>query len=137
MKLPSFKRLLSTDFEKEFQELINQLALSLNNGIDILYQALANNITLRDNIKSIVQDVTVEVDSSGTPKQLAEFRLTIQGKVDGITVILAQNQVNSATYPVGGIFISGTQGVSTFVINNITGLQPNQAYLLRLVAWLQ
>lgn len=137
IKLPGFKRLLGTDFDKQFQDLVNQLALSLNNGIDVLYQALNNNITLRDNIKSTVQSITVSVDSSGAPKGGAVFKLTFAGKVDGITVLSAQNQDNPAIYPTGGVFISGAQNNNIYTINNITGLQPNASYLLTIVAWIQ
>lgn len=137
MKLPGFKRLLGTDFAKQFQDLINQLSLSFNNPIDVLYQALNNNITLRDNIKSTVQDITVSVDSSGAPKGGAVFKLTFSGKVDGILVLSAQNQDNPAIYPSGGVFISGSQSGTNYTINNITGLQPNASYLLRVVAFIQ
>lgn len=137
MKIPGFKRLLGSDFDKQFQELINQLSLSLNNGIDILYQALNNNLTFRDNIKSQVQDITVSVDANGTPRQNASFKLNISARVDGTLVILAENQDNSNTYPSGGVFINGTQDINNFIINHITGLQANQSYLLRVVIFFQ
>lgn len=137
MKLPGFKRLLGTDFEKQFQDLINQLSLSYNNPIDVLYQALNNNITLRDNIKSTVQDITVIVDSSGTPTSGAAFKLTLSGTVDGITVLSAKNQDNSNTYPTSGVFISGSQNSNVYTIANITGLQAGATYVLRIVAWIQ
>lgn len=137
MRLPSFKRLFSTDFKKDFKDLIDQLALSLNNGIDVLYTALNNNLTLRDNFKATVKDIFVTVDANGTPTSGAAFQLNSNAKVDGVIVLLALNQVNSAVYPTSGVFISGSQSSNTFVINNVTGLQAGQSYQLRVLAFAQ
>lgn len=137
MKLPSFKRLLSKDFAKEFAKLVDQLSVSLNVGIDLLYEALNNNITLRDNVKCTVKDMTLQVDTLGKPINTSAFTLNSTSRVDGITVILAQNQTNTATYPTSTPFVSGNQNGSLFTITNISGLQPNQSYLLRLIAWQQ
>jgi len=138
MRLPSFKRLVSTDFKKDFKDLIDQLALSLNNGIDLLYTALANNLTLRDNFKATIKDILVTVDSKGNPTSGASFKLTTNtAKVEGILVLSALNQVNSAVYPTSGVFISGGQSGNTFIINNITGLQAGESYSLRVVAFAQ
>lgn len=135
MKLPSFKRLISSDFEKTYQKLIDQIALSLNNGIDVLYTALANNLTLRDNIRATVKDVNITVDATGKPTQTTAFTLDSTARVDLVMVGLALNQTNSSIYPSGGVFISGVQSTNIYTVNNVTGLQPNQQYLIRLVAW--
>ena len=137
MKLPSFKQIFSTDFPKEFKKLVDQLSLLLNNPIGVLYTALNNNLSLRDNLNVTIKDVLVTVDSSGAPLQSTAFTLRTTTKVDGVIVILAINQVNSAVYPTGGVFISGVQGATSYTINNITGLQPNQEYSLRVVAFQQ
>lgn len=138
MRLPSFKRIISTDFKKDFKDLVDQLALSLNNGIDLLYTALANNLTLRDNFKATVKDILVTTDSNGNPTSGASFKLTTgTAKIDGILVLSALNQVNSAGYATSGVFITGGQSGDSFIINNITGLIPGQSYSLRIVAFAQ
>jgi hypothetical protein len=137
MRLPSFKRLILESFEQQYQKLVEALSLSLNYGIELLYQALDKNITLRDNIKCTVKDITVNVNASGKPKISTTFNLDTNGKVDGIIVISALNQSNSALYPSSGIFISGLQSGQTFVVNNVTGLQADQNYLLRVVVFCQ
>lgn len=135
MKLPSFKRLISSDFEKTYQKLVDQLSLSLNNGIDILYTALANNLTLRDNVRSTIKDVSVTVDANGKPIQTTAFTLNSTAKVDLVMVGMALNQTNTSIYPSGGIFISGVQSTNIYTIQNVTGLQAGQQYLLRIVAF--
>lgn len=135
MKLPSFKRLLSSDFEKTFQKLVDQLSLSLNNGIDIIYTALANNLTLRDNLRATIKDVNVIVDANGKPTQTTAFTLDSTARVDLVMVGLALNQTNSSIYPSGGVLVSGVQTTNIYTINNVTGLQANNNYLLRIVAF--
>lgn len=135
MRLPSFRRLVTTDYPKEFQKLIDILSVSLNNGIEVLYQALSQNISIRDNIQCTVKDVVLTVDANGKPIQQASFALTALGKVEGVSVILAQNQTNSAIYPSSGVFVSGVQSNTSFLINNVTGLQAGQSYLIRCIAW--
>lgn len=134
MLLPSFRRLFSQDYAKEFQKLIDTLSVSLNNGIEVLYQALDNEITFRDNMKATVIDVTLTVDSAGKPTQGGTFALTFDGNVDGIFVTMATNQVNSSVYPTGAVMVSGAQNNKTYNINNVTGLQANTSYTIRIIA---
>lgn len=135
MLLPTFKRIISSDFPKEFQKLVDQLSLSLNNGITVLYTALANNLTIRQNLSATVSDVLVTVDANGKPTQTTAFKLNSTAKVDMVMVGLALNQVNSTVYPSGGVFVSGVQADNIYTINNVTGLQPNTQYSLRIVAY--
>lgn len=135
MKLPGFRRLNTADYPKEFKKLIDIISVSLNNGIEVLYEAFNNQITLRDNIAGTVKDITVTVDASGTPIQGGAFVLDTNTKVDGITVLSAANQTNTAVFPTSAPFITGTQNNTTFNISNISGLQANQSYLMRIQAW--
>lgn len=135
MKLPSFRRLITQDYPKEFQKLIDTLSVSLNNGIEVLYQALNNQITLRENIKSTVKDIILSVDANGVPTQQAAFTLDVTGNIDLIMVGLAVNQTNSSAFPTSGVFLSWSQNTNTIIINHVTGLQANQQYLLRVVAF--
>jgi len=137
MKLPSFRRLFSGDFPTQFKQLIDTLAVSLNNCIEVLYQALNNGITLRDNISATVKDITLTVDASGVPTQNSTIKLNNTNKVDGVMIISALNQDNPNVYPTGGVFASFTQASNTLKLNNITGLQAGQSYTLRVVAFQQ
>lgn len=135
MKLPSFKRLIRTDYKQEFQSLIDQLSVSINIGIESIYDALNRKITLRDNIACTVKEIDVKVDVTGTPITTTLFKMDISNRLDGIVVLNALNQTDSTVYPTGGIFISWTQTQNGILINNITGLQANQTYTLKLVAF--
>lgn len=136
MRLPNFKRLFTNDFEEQFKSLINQLSVSINIGFENLYQALNNNISLKDNVACTVKTLTVNLVSGGTPKTPTSFQLDKAGTVLGLTVLRAVNLTNSSVYPTSGVFISWTQTNNGVLINNITGLQTNQNYQLTIVAYL-
>lgn len=135
MKLPSFKRLFDSDFPAEFKQLINTLSVSLNNGIEVLYEALNNRITLRENISCTVKDITVIVDANGTPSQGNSIKLNTTNKVDGCIVISAINTNSSSAFPPGAVMLSFNQSSNTLIISNIRGLTPGQTYTLRVVAF--
>lgn len=137
MKLPSFRRLFSGDFQSQFKQLVDTLAVSLNNGIEVLYEALNNGLTLEDNISCTIKNITLTVDANGKPTGNSTIKLNTTDKVDGCVVLNAINQTTSGVYPAGGIFISWSQTSQTLNINNITGLQANQSYLLTVVAFQQ
>ena len=135
MRLPSWKQIISTDYTKQFQSLVAQLSLSLNNGVSVLYNALNNNLTIRDNFLATVSDVLVTVDSTGKPVQATAFKLNTTTNVDFVIVGRATNRTNSATYPSGGVMVSGVQANNIFNIQSVTGLQAGQQYSLRIIAF--
>lgn len=135
MKLPNFRRLFSKDYPQESQGLIETLSGSLNYGIEVLYSALNNNITLRDNIACTVAEFTVSVDSNGNPKGSVSFKLNSNVKVEGLMVISALNTTNPANYPPGAVFVNYTGNSDSIIINNIKGLEANVTYRIKVVAF--
>lgn len=134
-KLSNYRRIVTNDYKAEDRDLVDRMALSINNGFDPLYFALNKRLTLSDNMLATVKDVEVKVDSNGTPLITTSFKLDADYQVAGCQVILAQNLVNSNVYPTGQPFISFTQNGSNVFINNITNLQANTRYLVRIVAY--
>jgi hypothetical protein len=124
---------MSSNFDKTYQGLINTLSLSLNNGIQVLYDALGNGLTFEDNFNATVANVTLIVDATGKPIQGGTITLTFTTQVDGVFVINVSNVNNPTTYPTGAVQVFGQQSGTTYIINNVTGLQPNVSYTLRLV----
>lgn len=136
-KLATYKRIITSDFEDDDKALIEQLAFPVNDGFNALYFAVDGRISLRDNILCTVKDVDVVVNAAGNPLGATSFNLDKTNvQVMGCQVIYAANQVNSAAYPTGQPFISFSQSGNSVIINNITGLQPNQRYKVRIVAYL-
>jgi hypothetical protein len=135
MIIPSFKRILNTDYAAQFQQLINTLGFSLNNAITNINQALANNISLQDNILCTVKTFNVQVDATGKPTTSTTFPLTFTGQCLGISLINVLNTTTSSAYPTGGVTISWTQTQSGVQLNNITGLATNNTYSITVIAW--
>lgn len=135
MKLGNFKRLISNDYKQDYQALIEQLGLSLNNGIEQLFTAVNGKLTFEDNFLSTVKDIEILVDATGKPMNTASIALSNNNTVKGCLVLSAINKTNSTTYPTGTPFISFTQNGTTLYIDNITNLQPNNRYLVKLIAF--
>lgn len=133
-KLQSYKRIITSDYQTEDQELIEQLGASLNDVIDDHQNLLSGKITLRDNIFCTVKDVELTVDANGGTGN-TRIGLNTNNQVIGTLVILATNLTNSSIYPVSAPFISFTQLEKSLLLNNITGLPPGYRWRLRIVAW--
>jgi len=134
MKLPNFRRIFSNDFKEEYKELLDGLSGTVNTGIEVLYNALNNNLTFKDNFAATVAEVSIRTDASGTPIGGATFRLSNSLKVEGLIVISAINSGNASIYPTGGVFLSFLQSNQTVSITNATGLVPGQTYTVKVIA---
>jgi hypothetical protein len=135
MKLPTYRRIITQDFPEDNHELVEQLGSNVNDGFNVVYQALNKRLTFQDNIASSVKTVVLTADSTGKPQQTTSFNLDVPNTpVIGCVVLSAQNLTNSVTYPTTTPFISFTQDGNTIYINNITGLQAGQSYRLVVLA---
>lgn len=132
MRLPNYKRFLKTDFETDYHNLIDKLSFSINNGIEVLYNALNRNISLKDNIYGTYRDLDIEVDSNGTPKINPTFTVDLKTSVLGIQILKAENLSNSTSYPTSAPWISWAATNNGIRIDNIRGIQANNLYRFRL-----
>jgi hypothetical protein len=92
-------------------------------------------VDLTNNLFCTVRVVDVVVDSNGIPVSRTTVSLNNTQPVIGCIVLQATNQTNTAIYPSGAPFVSFTQLDQALLINHITGLQPNNRYTLRIVAF--
>lgn len=134
MRLPSFKRLFKQDFDTTYQNFVDKLAQPFNQ-MEVLFQALSNNVSLVDNMLVTIKDVLVRVDANGKPLATTSFTVTTKGPILGVSVINVTNETNSASYPASGVTISYTQDTTTIIINHITGLLAGNSYSLKIIAW--
>lgn len=135
MKLPNFRRILKTDYAEEYRELIEGLSFSLNNGIEVLYQAFNKSVSLRDNIACTVKELDVIVDSNGAPKSKLSFPLDTANRILGVTVLNVINTKNPLILPTSGVFVYFIQENRNLIINSIKGLPADQSFRLTLVAF--
>lgn len=135
MKLPSYKRIITQDYKEEDQEMIEQLGGNINDSFGVLYSALTNKLNFGENFASTVKDVEITVDSNGKPTNDAAFKLDIVNvQVTGCFCVRATNLTNSNVYPTGSPWVSFLQKENTIRILNVTNLQPNNRYILRIIA---
>lgn len=136
MKLASFKRLDKQNFEDQYNKLIDGLSFVFNNDLQSLFDIFNGKISLGDNLLCTIKDVPIVVDENGIPNNSAQFQIDKPNmRILGCQVIKALNQTNSNTYPTGAPFINFTPGTNLVTIDHITGLQPNQNYIITIVAW--
>lgn len=134
MKLQTFKNLVKDNFPQKYYDLIDTLGFSINPVMTQLLNAMNRNLTVTDNLNMQYKDIVVTVDANGTPTTTTTYKSTLNGSTQGIVVIRADNLTSSRTYPVSYPFISWIDNSGTVTINNISGLQANQKYQLRILA---
>lgn len=130
MKLQVPKRILKEDFNKDDQELVEQLAAPINEFFQDVSIALSNNLTIEDNLSGGFSVITVQVNSDGIPVQPASFNTKLKQRLKGLTVVRATNTANSAVYPTGQPFISFAEDKSIVNIKHITGLPTGLKWTL-------
>jgi len=136
MKIEGYKRIIKGDYPAEYQNLVERLSGSINDGFQALYQVLNNKVTLSDNLAATIGVFQVTVDSSGKPTATTSFKLNASTtSVLGIQVIKLENLTNSAGYPTSGPFISFTTANGQVQVLNITGLTPGNLYRVTAVAY--
>ena len=134
MKLPSLRRVFSSDFPAEFKQFTDQLGILFNSNLEALYNALNNNLTFEDNFNATVINVNVSVSSTGVPNQTTSFKLAPNQKtVSGVFVINAFGTNDNSILPNAAPFVSVVQSGNFVTIRNIRGLTPSVQYTLKLV----
>lgn len=133
MKLQNFKRVYKTDYKAEFQELIEQLSITINNGFEALYNLTNNNISLKDNISCTLKSIQLTVDTNGTPLAQLILSLSKKTKVQGLTILKIDNLTNTTSYTTSGVNISFSIIDSGIRFDNVKGLIANNNYQINLV----
>lgn len=130
-KLPTYRRLIKTDFDPKYQDLIDQLGQTINAAFDQVFSALNHNITIPDNLNATLNTFTVIVDSTNTPTATTSFKLaSYQTTVNGFIVLNAVGADNTIV-PTGPVQITKWNKSNNIVtINTITGLMTGKQYTI-------
>ena len=133
-KLNSYSRIISNDYDGDNQPLIEKLGAQINDGFSPLYSALSNRLTFEDNFLCTVREVEVTVGADGIPLTRTSFSLSNNLPVKGTLVVGLTNKTNAASYPTASPFVSYSQNANLLFIDNITGLVPNNRYIVKIIA---
>jgi hypothetical protein len=130
-RLQKNKRFLKEDFDPKNASLIDKIGIIFNNFAEELYDAFQGNINF-DNLNQAIAQITTKV-VSGVPSVDLKFKSLINGSIQGIACIKAENLTNTSTYPTSQPFLSYTEDSGIVTVQNISGLQDNNNYRLTLI----
>jgi hypothetical protein len=131
MKLTNVKRIIVEDFDKNQQDTISKLGYIINTVFEQLVTILNNQVTVTDNLNESIQQLSVNVDSTGTPSQATTIKYNLAGKCQGVSVISATNTTSSSVYPTACPLILFTQNSNTtLTVNKVLGLPANNNFTL-------
>jgi len=134
VKLPSYRRIFHDDYPPETQEIIKKLSVSLNIGVESLYEALNGKLNFEDNFNATTKDVEFAVDSNGIPIGDASMQIGNTETISGLQIIKYENLTNPASYPTGGITICYTQSADIITFDHVSGLPEGENVRLRVIA---
>lgn len=130
-KLNVIRRILSSDFDKKDQSLIDKLAFPLNQFIEQVVQAFNKGLTIEDNLAQFeVVSVKTTVDADGIPIDTLSFKTSVKAR--GLLVIDANNLVDT-TPLTGAPFAQRSQNNGIITISRITGLPAGKNFSLNLL----
>lgn len=131
-RLANIRQITSENFAPEDRDLINKLGTNLNFFMRQVINLSNGNIDF-DNLTFDIRTFTVSVDANGNPINSLDFRSSVTSP-KGTIVINATNTTNPGTYPTNAPFMTITpQGGGIARVNNITGLQANDQYLITVI----
>jgi hypothetical protein len=138
MRLPTYRRIREEDFKDDQKDLIADLAVPINAGIETMYSALSNRLTPWDNFQCVYKTLEVVVNSSGLPLSPTTFQVNVDGasKIIGITVLKAENLSSTSVFPNAQPFITWDQSIQSVVnVKHVAGLPANNKFLLTFIAY--
>jgi hypothetical protein len=134
-KLSGYRRIIKTDFAQEYQPLVEQLSVTINNGFDTVFNALNGKLNFADNILSTIAEFRVTVKEDGTPQQTTQFKLDRnQSNLIGLLVLNINGADDSQLRATSGLAISYTPNSGIVTITNIKGLEAGKAYNIKVLA---
>lgn len=133
-KLNSYSRIITKDYDDDQQPIVEKMGGQINEGFSPLYSALSNRLTFEENFLCSVREVEVTLAASGVPIQRTSVGLSNNLPVKSVLVLSATNKTSAGVFPTGAPFITFQQNGNVLFIDHITGLAPNNRYIIRIFA---
>lgn len=131
MKLNALKRIITEDFAKDDQALVQKLSLILNPIVDqlvIIFDKRLDYVNLNRQLKVL----TIKVGDTGTPITATQIKSELKTKAIGINCLRVVNTKAPQTYVPAAPFISFSEDTGIVTIENVKGLTANIEYSLTL-----
>lgn len=134
MKLPSFRRLFSSDYRAEMKQFVDQFGVIYNANTESVYDALNNKLTFQDNFAATIADFTVNVNERGVPNQKTQLKMSNnQTTVSGIMVISALGGNNGTILPLAGVYVNATKDGDFLTIQHVKGIPVGVNFRIKAV----
>lgn len=135
MKLQSYRNIQRSDFDPQYQGMIDTLSFTVNSSFESLFNTLNGQTSLADNILCELDTFTVTVDSTGKPLTSTQFTTALTNGIEGSTVISATSTGSTIAYPLATPFISFSKSANTITLLNIAGLPAGVAFSITVIIW--
>jgi hypothetical protein len=134
MKLNNTRQVRAEDFDAEYEQLTSQLGAILNSFMQEVVELSDNRVDFENKVENI-RDFEITLGESGVP--INEFNINLnKSNIRGIEVVRVINSTNPNALLTGGPFVSWTPiGGSSVRIDQITGLLPNNRYILTIITY--
>ncbi len=132
-RVPDIKRIQKENFDKDDQDMIEQLAFPLNSFMEQTRSALEGRLD-NTNLNQEFVTVTVKVDANGKVQLTTKYKSKLRTGVAGHVVIGAFNKTDSTVFPTATPFITYTQVADIVQIFGVTGLQADNEYRLTVLS---
>lgn len=134
MNLNNVNEIRPDDFSKDDRNVASQLASILNPFMQEVKELSDGRIDFENRVESFRQ-LEFTVDANGVPLLNNKINTGNSG-LRGFQVVAAFNQTNAAVTVDSQPFIAYTPiGGGTVTVNKITGLVPNNKYLLNVIVY--
>jgi hypothetical protein len=136
MKLNNANQIKSEDYDKEYSNLVDQLAETINPFMQEVVELADDRIDFENRVE-VLKTFDITVDSAGIPV-LNDKIATGKGSsgIRGMQVISSFNLTVTAGYPTSQPYINYTVLAGGFArINTITGLLANNKYKLTVIIY--
>lgn len=132
-RVPDIKRIQKSDFDEEYQEMIDKLAFPINSFFEQTRSLADKNIDFKNLNQEIIK-IDVLVDAGGIPIIEAKYRSTLKTTVQGHSCINAVNISGTPGYVTGTPFLTFLQNGNIVTILHIAGVPANTKFQLIVIS---
>lgn len=133
MKVQGFRRIIVEDVAAEDKPLAEKIGSSINPFAEEVINLMNGKISIADNLNQKHKEITLSLNSNGTPKADTAFQHGLIGRCRGISVEKVENLTNVNTYPTNAPFITFTEANGLVTVKHVTGLQVDNKWKITLL----
>lgn len=130
MKISQISRFVLEQFPGKYKDLLDKLLFPLNSNLDIITQALTNNLDFSNNFNCQVMDL--DVTAPCDPNNPIFIKNTMNGLCKRIYVDHLMDVRGNTAIPTSAPFVSFENNGNQIKLINITGLTGGLKYKVRL-----